>query len=161
MRYINKYGKWILTFVIAVAVVSSSLAAASIFSSTEVSATGDEGCTPGFWKNHTEQWLENAPGDLVGTVFDEANFYPYGSNTLLEALSFHGGRGVNGAARILLRAGVAAWLNTTHDDIWFWTSDQDVLDKVNDALATGDRATMISVAAMIDGWNNADCPIDD
>ncbi len=160
MRYLNKYGKWILTFVIAMAVVSSSLAAAGIFGSTKVVATGDEGCTPGFWKNHTELWLENVPGDLVGSVFVEANAYPYGSNTLIEALKFKGGGGVNGAARILLRAGVAAWLNSVHDDIWFATSDGDVLDKVNDALASNDRATMIFWADYIDSnWNNLYCPI--
>ncbi len=39
---------------------------ALIFSTTTVHASniGEEGCTPGYWKTHTENWLER-PGDLI------------------------------------------------------------------------------------------------
>jgi hypothetical protein len=39
------------------------------------------------------------------------------NNTLMEALNFGGGKGVEGAAKILFRAAVAAILNATHPNL--------------------------------------------
>ena len=81
-------------------------------------ALGNQGCTPGYWKNHTDSWPPTgySPGQAVDSVFANVNtFYPaLGNATLFQALGFDGGPGAEGAAEILLRAGVAALLNAAH-----------------------------------------------
>jgi hypothetical protein len=60
-----------------------------------------KGCTPGYWKNHTNNWEEYAPTDTVGSAFT----FPatpdavtqYADVTLEEALSLRGGTGLAGA----------------------------------------------------------------
>jgi hypothetical protein len=81
----------------------------------------------------------------------------YSGTTLLAALSFQGGTGVLGATRVLLRAAVAAYLNSLSVDFAFSTAQ--VVSMVNAALASGDRATILAVAAQLDTANNAGCPL--
>jgi hypothetical protein len=69
--------------------------------------TGGEGCTPGYWKNHTDSWTVYSPSQSLSSVF-AATPAVYSSTTLLQGLSFNGGNGADGASRILLRAAVAA-----------------------------------------------------
>ena len=93
--------------------------------------------TPGFWKNHTssspsgkDAWPYT--GFTTGQLLIEVGFdlgdlagdYPKGSGdpfiekTLLDALRFKGGSGTTGALEILLRAGVASFLNATfHENL--------------------------------------------
>ena len=119
---------------------------------------GDEGCTPGYWKNHLDSWVPTgyAPGDLVSSVFTGTLF---GTATLHQALSFGGGPGVAGAQQILLRAAVAGLLNASHPDVAYTTSATDLIDAVNAAIASGDRDTMLALAADIDADNNLGCPL--
>jgi hypothetical protein len=51
-----------------------------------------EGCTPGFWKNHTSEWVAYSPTDDFDTVFGVDAFDP--NRTLYQALR-RGGGGVN------------------------------------------------------------------
>ena len=44
------------------------LATLSATTTAQAVGTGHEGCTPGYWKNHTDSWQEAAPGDLYGPV---------------------------------------------------------------------------------------------
>ncbi len=128
----------------------------------ELSNIGDEGCTPGYWKNHTDSWPPTgyATGDLVGTVFLSAASYPsLGGQTLLEALSFGGGPGVEGAAEVLLRAAVSSLLNAAHPDVDFPRTPAQVIASVNTALASGVRDTMLSLATELDQENNGGCPL--
>ncbi len=135
------------------------------------------GCTPGYWKNHTDHWPtpytpETTLGGLGGifTGVSSAN----SGKTLLQALSFHGGPGVAGAELILLRAAVAAILNGAQfpdlddgigDGIpfptpgWIIGTATGPFDNVNAALASGDRARMLALATTLDGWNNTGCPL--
>jgi hypothetical protein len=79
-------------------------------------AVGNQGCTPGYWKNHTDSWPPTgySTTQKIKGVFSEATFWPgVGNATLLDALSFAGGSGTEGAAEILLRAAVAALLNAS------------------------------------------------
>src|SRR4030042_5665584 len=78
------------------------------------------GCTPGYWKNHTDQWAFTtnyvggplSPGQHLGTVFTfPAELSYMAHDSLLDALMYRGGAGVEGAARIMLRAAVAGLLN--------------------------------------------------
>lgn len=83
----------------------------------------------------------------------------YDDVTLLEALSFQGGSDMNGAAEILLRAGVSALLNSAQPDVDYPLTTAEVIDAVNMALASGSRSTMIDTAARLDRYNNLGCPL--
>jgi len=119
------------------------------------------GCTLGFWKNHQGLWpAPYTTGMHVVDVFSAASIYPNSikNATLLKALSFTGGTNINGAANILLRAGVAALLNA-QSGFGYPLTAQKVIDQVNAALATHNRATMLTLAKTLDGYNNALCPL--
>src|SRR5690606_37843774 len=76
----------------------------------------DEGCTPGYWKNHTANWEEYAPDMTVAELFPlPASLASLGSLTLEQALAGGGGPGELGGAKILLRAAVASFLNAAHE----------------------------------------------
>lgn len=125
---------------------------------------GNEGCTPGYWKNHTDNWEEYTTGDTLGAIFTfPAALSGYSSTTMLEALSLQGGPGVDGAAKILLRASTAAFLNAAHEGLGYplrrFTDPGNIQALVNDALASGNRATMLALATYLDGLNNLGCPL--
>ena len=123
---------------------------------------GDEGLTPGFWKNNADkhgasQWTDFEPTDLVSSVFSSAGLAPYtdlGDATLLEGLSFKGGHTIEGAAGILLRAAIAAVLNAAHPDVDYPLSLSDIQTQVNSALDNQDRDTILGLASELDGYNN-------
>jgi hypothetical protein len=121
---------------------------------------GGQGCTPGYWKNHTESWQGYAPGQTVASAFSASSAYPsVASQTLLQALQGGGGSGTTGAAKVLVRAGTAALLNSAHSGVDAANTTAEVIAAVNGALASGDRATMLSVAAGLDLDNNLGCPL--
>ena len=78
---------------------------------------------------------------------------------MLQALSFQGGSGVLGAARNLLRAAVAALLNAASSEVDYPLSVAQVIQRVNAALASNNRATILALAAELDALNNAGCPL--
>lgn len=127
----------------------------------------DEGCTPGYWKNHTSSWMENENTSIPTTTTVTAAGFVVDSTsasaTLLQALSYKGGSGLAGAERILMRAASAAWLNAAHEDIAYpYRRDRapyEIVETVNDAIASGDRARMLAVAAELDEANNLGCPL--
>jgi len=101
-----------------------------------------------------------SPSQTVGSVFPSALAYPdLGTATLAEALDFPGGSGVEGAARILLRAAVAALLNAAHPDVEYPSIVADVIAAVDAALASGDRSAMLELATQLDNDNNLGCPL--
>jgi len=121
-----------------------------------------QGCTPGYWKNHSDSWAAAgfSTGQSVESVFGQAGAYPaLGVASLIEALDFNGGPGLEGAARNLLRAAVAGLLDASHPDVDYPRTPGQVVSEVNAALASGDRDTMLSVAASIDQDNNLGCPL--
>jgi hypothetical protein len=134
---------------------------------------GNEGCTPGYWKNHTESWQEagslspNTPLTYDHPSADIPPFAPTGSDldgngnsdTYLEALMFKGGPGLVGAERILFRAAVASWLNAAHEGVGFPLRRKDFVPEVNAAIASGDRQTMLDYASYLDDLNNLGCPL--
>lgn len=109
--------------------------------------TGTEGCTNGYWKNHTETWVNGitvivggnekilTPDTLVTEAFDvdfKDPYSSYDSLTLLQALQLEGG-GLNA----LLRSGVAALLNSSEVPspiIDYSLTDDQVYDRVRDGL---------------------------
>jgi hypothetical protein len=116
-----------------------------------------EGCTPGFWKNwrkHPWPWELQPMSNTVGEFF--AAPIDFEGDTLLDALKYHGGPGVTGATRVLLRAAVAALLNAADVTIDY-LPEWEVKSLVNQALASNDRPTMLDVAAQLDAMNNLGC----
>jgi hypothetical protein len=120
-------------------------------------ATPIPACTPGFWKNHTELW--DQPGEVngfttttkVGTVFSAAPSN-LANDTLLQALNYKGGN----AAQQLLRSAVAAVLNASlggYDGSQYDTVAE-IVTAVNNALSSGNRQTILSLANTLDGYNN-------
>ena len=134
---------------------------------------GMEGCTPGYWKNHTENWLESA-GNPIATTTLVTDVYAGAAGldvlsgvTLEQALQGGGGSGVDGAALVLARAAVAAYLNAAHDDLGYpWRRDRSglggrpaLVPTVDAAFASGDRSTMLALAKRLDRDNNLGCPL--
>lgn len=111
------------------------------------------GCTPGFWKNHTEAWQGYTTDQTIGSVFTSAP-EPYASMTLLDGLSLQGGSGVAGASEILLRASIAMVLNEYPD----YPSSK--IARTNTALESGKRGMIIRLAERWDTLNNGDCTRD-
>lgn len=121
-----------------------------------------QGCTPGYWKNHPGAWevARHDPGQTVASVFAQAATYPdLASATLLEALDFGGGAGALGGAKILLRAAVAAALNAAHPGVEYPLAETDVIARVDSALASQDRDTLLLLATALDAHNNLGCPL--
>ncbi len=124
--------------------------------------TGTQGCTPGYWKNHTDSWPPTgySPSQLVRSVFTQVDNYPaLASATLLDALHFQGGPDLSGAAEILLRAAVAALLNSAHPGVGYPRTTAQVILDVETALNQGNRDGMITLAAALDADNNLGCPL--
>ena len=126
--------------------------------------TGTQGCTPGYWKNHTDSWTDTkyAPTDTVGSVFTlPADLSSFSGETLLAALDGAGGPDLNGATEILLRAAVAGLLNATDANVQFSSGNALIIKHVNAALATENRDTILALATRLDNKNNGagGCPL--
>jgi hypothetical protein len=123
----------------------------------------NEGCTPGYWKvpQHWDSWETTgySPDQGVSSVFSAAAGYEAGLATMVEALDFSGGTGLEGAARNLLRAAVASLLNAAHPDIYYPRMPADVIAAVNAALSSADRGAMLNLATALDSDNNLGCPL--
>ncbi len=150
--------------------VSTVLAAAPAGAVT----AGSEGCTPGYWKNHTEDWLETATKPISTQTLVTSAFAPGARTrpnladvTFLQALQGGGGSGVDGATMILARAATAAYLNAAHEGLGYpWRRTTTGLDgrpplvpTVSKAFASGNRAKMLSLAQRLDADNNLGCPL--
>ena len=125
---------------------------------------GNEGCTPGYWKNHTSNWEEYSPNTKLKTVFTfPSSLASYGEMTFLQALNFQGGTGREGAVRILLRQAVAAFLNAAHEGVGYpyrrFAEPGFIQSDVNAALASLNRSTILALAADLDRKINLGCPL--
>lgn len=126
-----------------------------------VNYTRDNGCTLGYWKNHLDEWANTSymTDDLLKDVFVIPGGLINGDPTLLDALKFKGGPKETGGARILLRQAVAALLNATDPNVGYSLNELQIIQMVNDALASDDRATMIALAEQLDAYNNLNCTV--
>jgi len=138
-------------------IVALTLALSFMLASAGVASASDcvyEGLTPGFWKNHTDVWVGASPEQTLESLFDIPDVLGLDDYTLFEALKFGGGPGNIGAAKILLRAAVAAYLNASDPDIAYAYGAATVRTMTNNALASLDRATMLALADTFDVNNN-------
>ncbi|MGH9246433.1 MAG: hypothetical protein ACRD29_19395 [Acidimicrobiales bacterium] len=170
-----------LRYVVAtsVAALAVTMLPAALAGAEEAGDT--EACTPGYWKNHTDNWLET-PGVVIPTnrrlanVFDSlsATFPELANDTFIDALSYGGGPGAQGAAKLLLHHAVAAYLNAAFDDglghlqyplrrhqaTPFYPDFAGIIPEVNAALESQDRATMLALKDFVDGIaNDLACPL--
>jgi hypothetical protein len=114
----------------------------------EDETTGAEGCTPGYWKNHTDRWVGLAPGDKFATVFGvNAN----ATITLLTALDTGGG-----GFKALGRHATAALLNALHPDVDYGMTSSAIIDLVQDAYASGNAE---SAKNTLEKLNEQGCPL--
>lgn len=138
--------------------IVSALAVTAVAIPAGANASGTEGCTPGYWKNHTESWAGYSPTTLVKDVFSAADGYGVGDMTLLEALGGGGGSGIEGASLILVRAAIASLLNAS-STIDFPGDVVSITNRTNASLAGAVRNQMISLAGNFDAKNNLGCPL--
>ena len=125
---------------------------------TVPSCAAQEGCTPGYWKNHPNAWRCYSTTQTVGSVFIGVDASLAGE-TLLQALQGGGGPGLVGAETILLRAAVAALLNACRLGTNYPLTQAQIITMVNAKLATGDRSQILNLATVLDNYNNLGCPL--
>jgi uncharacterized repeat protein (TIGR01451 family) len=132
--------------------------------------TGEEGCTPGFWKNNADKkeavaWEGYDPDDEFDDVFGVSiEIFEGGSPknpdnynddpTLLEALGANGS-GIN----LLARAAVAALLNASNPNIAYPISESEILAGVALIVTLGDEELIQFAGELLDEYNNLGCPI--
>jgi len=142
----------------------------SLAAPAQATNVGNEGCTPGYWKNHPTSWEEVNPTALLTFDHTSVAFPPFApsssdldgngtADTFMDALNFKGGAGLVGAERILFRAAVAAWLNAANEGVGYPLRRAEFVAEVNAAIASGDRQTMLDLAAELDTLNNLGCPL--
>ncbi len=141
-----------------------------------VPCEGNEGCTPGFWKNHPDCWCDAYIGNpLAADIFEalgDPNYIDRGgsgkkdkwdvdTDTLMDALKYGGGRGLEGAVRNMLRHATAALLNECNDNVNYpsWMGEL-VIDLVNGALESEDIDMIQEIHGVLAGFNEDNpCPI--
>lgn len=132
---------------------------------------GDEGCTPGFWKNNADKhgasaWCDDfSPSMRISDVFVLDDFLVIRGNgrstiedpTLLEALGANGG-GVNA----MIRHGVAAMLNACSDCVDYAIADStQVILAIEDTLNEEPGAlTVDELHETFAEYNEAGCSVD-
>jgi hypothetical protein len=140
-----------------IVLVLGALGAAIAATPATAHETGNEGCTPGFWKNHPEEWP--IPNRTLEEVYNVPDAFGLDNRTLLQALSFQGGPGLAGMARNLLRHSVAGLLNILHPEIEYPLTETQVINRTNTALNSGSRAQMEAQKNEFASFNSRGCPL--
>jgi hypothetical protein len=141
---------------LSVAVIVAVIGGAAAVSAVRI---GNEGCSPGFWKNHTAAWEEYAPTDLISSVFnfDAGVYTDLAGDTLLEGLNYPETQ--NGTMQqILLRQAVAAILNAASEEVGYpyrrFGDPGNIIPTVNALLTSGNVDAMEDFKDILDAANN-------
>lgn len=110
---------------------------------------GAQGCTPGYWKNHTGVWVSYGPSQLYDDVFGVS----YSPTLTLGGALEQGG----GGFAALGRHSTAALLGAAHPDVNYGLTTSEIIAAVRQAFASG---TPEPLKDRLDGLNNAGCSID-
>lgn len=154
-------GGSMLILLAAVTIVGSANQAAY----ADESGKGTEGCTPGFWKNHPEDWPAGVtPDTKMSAIFNGGSFttiitikvnnQQVTDPTIMQALNAQGG-GVNALAR----HAAAAYLNaiTSNDDIDYQFNANEVINRYRWALdGTSNPETIKNI---FEAENEKGCPL--
>lgn len=157
----------------------SSLTPTPVFANYEPPNGDGEGCTPGYWKNHTANGWPIAVTTVLGTVCGTAqasdlgpfNFGPptpppaevrdLACDTFLTALQYGGGSSLKEKAQIMLRAAAAAYLNALQFPGTFLLTDTEVISLVDGVLSLAipqDPQDYVNLGTSLDSANNdPDC----
>jgi len=121
----------------------------AFYTNTEEIPPGDEGCTPGYWKQsqHFGNWVTYGQGDSYDRVFGVTSSF---GGTLLEALWRGGGK-----ENALGRHATAALLNATGDVNAFYDAAT-VISLVQRAYASGN---FNAVKNLLAAANELGCPL--
>jgi hypothetical protein len=152
----------------------STIAGIALVMAIATPAWAETGCTPGYWKNHPDAW----PSSTFECVVEGVGVFTheYGHDLGLpdlyntaylvdpmltqgETLDLQGGPSAEGAARVLLRAAVAAVLNAGHPDVDYSVPACGVIASVNAVLASQDREAIEGLKDAFDALNDEDCPL--
>jgi hypothetical protein len=116
---------------------------------------GFEGCGIGFWKNHLNVWINYTSDQQLKEIFEfPTELEDLENSSLLEALKFKGGKGIEGKARILLKQAVAALLNAAHPDVNYSLNVSEIIIHVNDTLRSLNTTEMLELKDVFDEYNN-------
>jgi hypothetical protein len=145
---------------IILSILAIILVVSAVMTTIPAKAAEDEGCSLGYWKNNSDCW-GCFMNELVGWLFlVPPELHELADDTLMDALKYKGGRGVEGAARNLLRQATASILNACHSDISYPMSVGEVITAVDGALNTLDRVQILDLKTMLREYNKLGCPID-
>jgi hypothetical protein len=89
-------------------------------------------------------------------INDKNNF---GTDTLLNALNYHGGRGLDGAVRNLLRHATAALLNASNGNVDYPIDESLVIELTNRVLDTEDVDFIQELHSVLAEFNEYGCPM--
>ena len=153
-------------------IVAGLLTLSMMGGAAPVAASADEGCTPGYWKNHTDMWPITVNGWLAATEPAGVQIRPsddwddWFSNdlfdmTLLEVLQQGGG-----GKYAFGRHAVAAFLNAHSDGVQYdrypgspWGYPNGVWNAV-DRIGTGaSKAAYNAAKSIFEGLNESGCPL--
>lgn len=123
------------------------------------------GCPAKFWKDNQSKWVGYSPDAVIKTVFVNATktvcsgFGDEGNKKLKDALGFGTGTGnLKDAFKNLMREAVAALLNASNPQLNYPATAAEIIQLVNDALATCDRLTLIDLANELKAANDVGSP---
>jgi hypothetical protein len=124
---------------------------------------GEDGCTPGFWKNHPACWCDAYyDNPELGTVFDipaGAEWDDIRDDTMMDALSYSSGPTFVRKSQKLLQHAVSALLNACNPDVNYPATVTGIINAVNAALASDDAGVVTDLKNQYDDWNNLGCSI--
>jgi len=131
----------------------------------------NEGCTPRFWRTNPGCWCDAYSPELqVSVVFTaiQSPIYAdyadekcdFDADTLLAALNYRGGRGLEGSVRNLLRHATASLLNICNDNVNYPVWEALIIDLTNAVLATEDTDFIQELHSVLAEFNEYGCPID-
>jgi hypothetical protein len=116
----------------------------------------EQGCTPGYWRNHADRWYGVAPGDDFDTTFGVDLFTP---DVTLGWAIWAGGGGVNALARHATAALLNAWGGVPNADgatVAYPYTVAEVIQMVQDAVADD---TIEATKDVLAAANELGCPL--
>lgn len=135
-RFINSYHGYVVTY-----------------TNTFTPPTGNQGCTPGYWKQ--DQHFDSYPAGITPSTLFSSIFGVGGSLTFLQALGLNGGD-----VNALWRHGAAAYLNALSGDVNYAYTTAQVIAIVNGTGAYS-GLTVEQRKNLLDAANNGvgGCPL--
>lgn len=152
------------------ALVTSLVAVASVLPVANAQGAQTSGHTPGcspvFWRTNTWAWEEYETTQRIGPIF--GSHLPQANDTMMRALYYPGGTGLEGARQYLLKAATAALLNAASERFSYPLrryqappSPDGFVRIVRNRLAGTNQHEIRSYAGYLFELNNhADCPLD-